>query len=311
MSREIEQFSLSKYLSGCLVTWVEFDVRAVGVGETPADKKWGEEMVRKIWSTVIIVLFLCVATEGQTWSWGNKAKIFPEQYPVSIGFPDVAPNAGYFMNYSHQIPDDYQYRTWWVTPRPNSTRWWHSVSDEGRHVDNAKRMAEAEAQGQMLRQRIHDLVNQLLTNAADDFSDGPIVTVSTFVNLNSLYVVSSLGRFLGEQTISELQQAGVRVVDVRKTPSILIREKHGEYGLSRDMDQLEYAHGVEFIVAGTYTYSQNQIFVNARLLRNDDAMVVSSASSTFGIDSMVGQLLRDEGLFVPLPEAPVQLRAFK
>ncbi len=262
-----------------------------------------------MWSTVIILLFLSLAADGQSWSWGNKIKVFPEQYPVSIGFPDVAPNAGYFVNYSHQMPSDYHYRTWWVTPRPSSARWWGTAFEKGAPENDGKRLAVADAQGRMLRQRVQNLVSRLLVNAEEDFADGPVVTVSTYVNLNSLYVVSSLGRFLGEQTISELQQAGVRVLDVRKTPSILIRKKHGEYGLSRDMDALEYAHGAEYMVTGTYTYSQDQLFVNVRLLRNSDAMVISSASSTFGINTMVEQLLRDEGLFIPLPEKSVQLRA--
>lgn len=274
-------------------------------------KERGIEMVQKVWIATIALVLLILVTAGQSLSWGNKTKVFPEQYPVSIGYPDRAPNVGYFMNYSHPMPDDYHYRTWWIAPRLNSMKWWHSVMDEGAHPGQSQQLAESEEQAMVLRQHVHTLIQQLLNNAEDDFSDGPAVTVSTFVNLNSLYVVSSLGRFLGEQTISELQQAGVRVIDVRKTPSLLIREKHGEYGLSRDMDQLEYAHGAEFVVAGTYTYSQNQLFVNVRLLRNSDALVVSSANTSFGINRLVAQFLHDEGLFIPLPEKTVQVRALK
>ena len=164
--------------------------------------------------------------------------------------------------------------------------------------------------GDELRLRVRELARQLMINSADDFADGPAVTVSTFVSLNRLYSTSSLGRYLSEQMISELQLAGVKIIEVRKTPSILISERQGEYGLSRDMDELQYVHGAKLMVAGTYTISNGQIFVNARVLRNSDSVVLSTATMVFGMNPLVREFLMDEGALVSMPEKVVQVRPF-
>ena len=145
-----------------------------------------------------------------------------------------------------------------------------------------------------MRARTRELVRQLLQNSADGIAEEYVLTVNSFVNLNSLYKTSSLGRYLSEQMIGELQAAGVEVIDVRKTNSLMIRESFGEYGLSRDMHELRNNHDSQAMVVGTYTYANGQILLNARVLRNADGKVISHANSAFALDSLTGQLLKDE-----------------
>jgi len=269
-------------------------------------------MVSVVWKIVLAVTLVGLsAAPGFGWQIMGGERIFPEKAPMYTGFPDAPPNRGYFLNYSHALPRDYVYRSWWVAPRPGDS-WsggWAQLPGGGR--DQADERRGGGDAGEELRQRVREIVRQLVVNSEDDIADGPYVTVSTFVSLNHLYSTSSLGRYLGEQMISELQLAGVRVVEIRKTPTILIREKHGEYGLSRDMDELEFAHAAQLMVAGTYTVANGRIFVNVRLLRNSDSAVLSSASMVFGIDRLVAEFLNDEGFQVTMPEKVVKVRAFE
>lgn len=265
-------------------------------------------------AALVAATLLLTVSDGFCWLPWSGPEVFPDSRPMFIGYGDRPPNGGYFLNSANAIPDDYVYRTWWVGPRPDEgCHWWQSLSFAGsERRQTAARQALAGVAGAALRQQVHDLASQLLASAGEDMADGPVVTVSSFVNLNALYATSTLGRFLGEEMISELQRAGVKVVEVRKTPSILIQDNSGEYGLSRDLDELEYARPAQFMVVGTYTYAREQIFIYARLLRNSDAMILASASLVFGMDRMVREMLADERLFVPARrEKTVQVKAFR
>ncbi|MDH5298948.1 MAG: FlgO family outer membrane protein, partial [Desulfobulbaceae bacterium] len=160
-----------------------------------------------------------------------------------------------------------------------------------------------------MQARVSDLVGQLLANAEEEVADNCVVTVSSFVNANQLYATSALGRFLSEQMITELQKAGVEVVEVRKTPSIMISDPDGVYGLSSDMDQLSFVHNAQTMVVGTYSVAGGQIFINARLLRNRDNVVLSSASLAFAMDDITHAMLADEGM-PARPGKPVAIRSF-
>lgn len=199
------------------------------------------------------------------------------------------------VDYRQAMAMDYQYRTPRAEAPPDKTLWDYlsffaiNVKQEPVHEFPA---AEAEE----LRARTRELVRQLLQNAPDGIAEEFVLTVNSFVNLNSLYKTSSLGRYLGEQMIGELQAAGVEVIDVRKANNLMIREPYGEFGLSRDMDELSRSHNSQAMVVGTYTYADGQILLNARVLRNTDGMVISHANIAFALDALTGQLLKDDAM---------------
>lgn len=213
----------------------------------------------------------------------------------------------YSHNYPHSLPPDYVYRTGRVFPVPDGQK--NSAAQEQTTLSLNQAAALAPALGENLKQKVHALAKQLLDNAKEEIADEYAVTVSTFVNLNRLYSTSSLGRYMGEQLINELQLAGVDVIEVRKTPGIMISEGYGEYGMSRDMDELSFVQYSEAMVVGTYTVTNGEIFVNARLLNNADGSILSTASLVLAIDSVIHNLLADEGMPVR-PGKPVKLRAF-
>lgn len=209
-------------------------------------------------------------------------------------------SAGFFcgtaqaVDFPQPMPPDYQYRTTRVVEPPEAKTFWDYLSFFAmrRPQDSEQEFPAAEAEE--LRARIRELVRQLRQNASDGLADEYVLTVNSFVNLDSLYKTSSLGRYLGEQLIGELHSAGVAVIDVRKSNSLMIRESYGEFGLSRDMQELRSTHGSQAMVVGTYAYANGQILLNARVLRNSDGMVISQANIAFALDGLTGQMLRDE-----------------
>lgn len=210
----------------------------------------------------------------------------------------------YTHNYPHQVPSDYVYRTERVFPPPAKKSFWSRFSFAKKDVPG-----EPVSGGLAMQERVQDLVRQLLANPVEEIQDNYVVTVGTFVNMSQLYATSSLGRFISEQMITELQKSGVEVIEVRKTPSIMMSSNDGVFGLSTDMDELSTVHNAQAMVVGTYSAVGGEIFINARLLRNSDNMVLSTGSLSFAMGAMSEALLADEGMPVRTGK-PVAIRAF-
>jgi len=189
---------------------------------------------------------------------------------------------------------DYQYRTTRVAEPPEEKRLWDYLAFFAFRTDQETGHEFPAAEAEELRARARELVKQLVANAQEGFAGGYVLTVNSFVNLENLYKTSSLGRYLGEQMIGELQAAGVEVIDVRKAKGLMIHQNLGEYGLSRDMNELNPAFASQAMVVGTYSYGNGQVLLNARVLRNSDGMVISHASLAFALDGLTGQMLKDE-----------------
>ena len=154
-----------------------------------------------------------------------------------------------------------------------------------------KIMAQPIDEASYLNLQIHDLAKQLISNFTGDMSPDSPIAVSTFVDLNNLYKTSPFGRYIAEQLMGELQRAGFRVVEVRKTDSLLIKEHFGEYGLSRDAGEIAREASARFILVGTYITRGNYIMINARVVCNQGNMLVSSGLKILKRDKFLDRML--------------------
>ncbi len=152
-----------------------------------------------------------------------------------------------------------------------------------------------EAHALMLR--IRDMAEELFANLEDpdplvgDLGNG--LLVSTFVDINKLYRTSSFGRYLAGQLMNEFQRYAYPVKDMRKSTSVMVEEKRGEFGLSRDVDEIAANHSAGAMLTGTYLVGENEIIVNARILDNESSMLLSSATVIFPRNSLGNLMLQD------------------
>jgi len=148
-----------------------------------------------------------------------------------------------------------------------------------------------------LRTEIQGLANELFRNLADaDPENGDLgkgVLVCTFVELKKLSRTSSLGRYVAEQLMNEMQQRHYEVVEIRKSQAILIQEKRGEFGLSRNPTEVSQAVAAGAMLTGTYTTSKDSIVINARIIDNRSAKLLSSATAIIPRNQLAEQLLAD------------------
>ncbi len=211
----------------------------------------------------------------------------------------------YALDYPHQVPSDYVYRTPRVfgPEKAGGNFSWHWLKG------GKKQVMPAET-GTQLKLRVRELAAQLVAGSNEPLAGEMRVTVASFVNLDKMYETSGLGRFLGEQMLHELQRAQVDAVDVRMMPAMQISNGHGEYALSRDMSELNYAHQANAVVAGTYSVADGQIFVNARLLENGTGLLLSSSSIVFEVDGVSAAMLKNAGRPLQKPAYEVTVEDF-
>ncbi len=142
-----------------------------------------------------------------------------------------------------------------------------------------------------LNTQIHEIALQLLRNFRDESGPSGPVAVATFVDLNNLYRTSPFGRYIAEQLMGELQRAGFNVVEIRKADSIMVKPRYGEYGLSRDIQELARQSSARYILAGTYVTRGRYIMINARLISNENNLVASSGLKILRKDPFLERLL--------------------
>jgi TolB-like protein len=142
-----------------------------------------------------------------------------------------------------------------------------------------------------LNVQVHDMAEQLIRNESQEDGPDSAVAVATFVDLNDLYRTSPFGRYLAEQLMGELQRAGYKVLEVRKTDSMMIEKRFGEYSMSRDIEEIARQCSAKHVLVGTYIVRGRYVLVNARMVSNEGNAVVSSAMKIFRRDSFLDSML--------------------
>lgn len=163
-----------------------------------------------------------------------------------------------------------------------------------------------------LREDIQGLAGELFSNLADaDPENGDLgqgVVICTFVELKKLSRTSSLGRYVAEQLMNEMQRRRYEVVEIRKSREVLLQEKRGEFGLSRNPDEVGRTVAAGAMLTGTYTPSKDNIVINARIIDNRSARLLSSATVIIPRNQLAEQLLADTASVREAKPEPLYLK---
>ncbi len=174
---------------------------------------------------------------------------------------------------------------------------WPFVAGEPIAVEQQKSMEVDPNEAYVLEEAIRAMAHELYRNLREpDPEAGALaegLLVSTFVDLKKLYRTSSFGRYVADQLMNDFQQMGYSVVEMRKANEVMVQERRGEYGLSRDPARIKAAQSAGTMLTGTYTLAPHHIMVNARILDNRSGVVLSSATAMFPRNYLSRTLLAD------------------
>jgi len=122
----------------------------------------------------------------------------------------------------------------------------------------------------------HDAADQLMSQASDSISKGSAVVAASFVNINNLTDSSSFGRIASQQLSSRFTQKGYKVTEMLLRNNIYIKERSGEFVLSRAIKNISATHDAQVVIVGTYAVASANVYVTAKVVRASDSTVLSS-----------------------------------
>lgn len=187
-----------------------------------------------------------------------------------------------------------------------------AVQEEAGSVVSLSQPVVKTDEAEALQQQVRKMAAELFGNLEDpDPANGILadgVFVCTFVDLKKLYRTSSFGRYLAEQLMSEFQKKEYTVVEMRKSLSVMVQEKHGEYGMSRDPAEISSSVAAGAMLTGTYMETEENIIVNAKIIDNRTATLLSSATAVFPRNKLCGTLLSDASSAVKRQPEPIYMK---
>lgn len=122
------------------------------------------------------------------------------------------------------------------------------------------------------------LVDTLEKNLAKSLPESEPLLVASLVDVDDMGTSSTFGRLMAELLSARLTQKGYKIIEMKlRKKSVYIEEESGEFLLSRDVQEISRAQKAPVVLVGTYAEGFDAVYVNARLVRTDDGVVLSSA----------------------------------
>ncbi|EXJ12136.1 FlgO family outer membrane protein [Nitrincola nitratireducens] len=118
----------------------------------------------------------------------------------------------------------------------------------------------------------------------------PVLTAS-FASIDDLQQSSTFGRQAAEVFTSELARTGVPVVEVKMRDSLFIQERTGELMLSRELRHLSSSHNAQAVLVGTYAVGGTHLYVNVRVVRTADNVILGSHNFSLPINRDIRSML--------------------
>lgn len=126
---------------------------------------------------------------------------------------------------------------------------------------------------------------QTLGERAESLAKDRPIVVTTIVSVDDLKHSSTFGRLVSELVSNRLAQRGYLVRDVRYTGALELKPETGEQVLSREASEVSKRVRAQAIVAGTYAVAGRKIYVNLRLIKADNAELLSSVDVVVSLNA--------------------------
>lgn len=143
---------------------------------------------------------------------------------------------------------------------------------------------------QELKLKVRELVDQMLDTWPNDALKNIVAVPASFVSLDDFNQTSGFGRYLAEAMFYEFNQRGVSVREYRFPGTIETHPRGGEFALSRALSKIQVRQDWAAVVLGTYYRDKEALFVNARMVRASDGMVLRTAQLVLPMNDMLKRM---------------------
>ncbi len=130
----------------------------------------------------------------------------------------------------------------------------------------------------------YEIADRLMANLKEPLAQNKTVLVASFVDVQYMQRSSNFGRMMSEYICSRLGQKGYRVIEMKLRKDIYVKEKGGEFLLSRSVKEISDAHDAQAVVVGTYAQAMTNVYISARVVRADGGEIISSCDIKLPMD---------------------------
>ncbi|GFM33432.1 hypothetical protein LN040_00390 [Desulfovibrio subterraneus] len=146
-----------------------------------------------------------------------------------------------------------------------------------------------------LKLKVRELADQLLAGLDRRALRGITAMPVSLVNQDDFEESSSFGRYIAEALFYEFNQRGFPVREYRTESQLSMRRGQGEFLLSRQQQRIGADSPTVMFVAGTYYQDKENVFVNVRMFRAADGMVLRAAQLVFPQTGVSKRMLANTG----------------
>ena len=118
--------------------------------------------------------------------------------------------------------------------------------------------------------------DRLLAIALPELNEHKSLLVASFINIDRSRESSSFGQIVADQISSRITQKGYRVLEQKIPVGGFTQGSAGNSVLSPGVRKLAQFHDVQAIVVGTYAMAKSKVYVNARIIRVADDIILAS-----------------------------------
>ncbi|MDR2573556.1 MAG: hypothetical protein LBC94_04295 [Desulfovibrio sp.] len=146
--------------------------------------------------------------------------------------------------------------------------------------------------------KCRELADQMLATMPNDALQGFVAMPTAFVNQNNFSQSSPLGRLLAESLFYEFNQRGFPTREYRLAGHIPITGGRDDLGLA--VDQIVPIKGQKWaaLVVGTYHTEKYATFVNARLVRASDGLVLRTGQLVLANTPIVARMGKTDSAII-------------
>lgn len=116
------------------------------------------------------------------------------------------------------------------------------------------------------------------------------LVIASLVDLDDLNRSSTLGRVMAEQVSATFTKTGYQMRELKLGQNVYVRQQ-GELMLTREVRELARLHDAQAVVVGTYATSDENLYVNLKVIRPQNNLVLAAHDYVLPIDDNVSRLL--------------------
>jgi TolB-like protein len=90
---------------------------------------------------------------------------------------------------------------------------------------------------------------------------------------------------------------GFTTSEIKLRQSLFIKEKGGEFLLSRDVKALSQQYNAQTVIVGTYSIGEYMVYISLRLVNAENNTILATTEFEVPLGVETGKLLKNDSLF--------------